>query len=201
MNAIIEHSKNFKEFNRLNIMKIGKMAKGVMNWHSNTERIQKKEQERLEKERLKLLMAEDEEGYLKLLNEKKDKRLVYLLSQTDEYINSLTQLVKDHQDNMFKQKKDKKKKSKNENGEGESEDRHVKVTYSATGEVLEGKEAPLESELDAWLEAHPGWMVVPREVDEEDDDDDDDDDNSKDNKEESKKKGNGGESSDVAVSQ
>ena len=49
---------------------------------------------------------------MKLLNEKKDKRLVYLLSQTDEYINSLKQLVKDHQDQMFKQKHDKKKKKK-----------------------------------------------------------------------------------------
>jgi SWI/SNF-related matrix-associated actin-dependent regulator of chromatin subfamily A protein 2/4 len=38
-------------------MKVGKMAKAVMNWHTNTERIQKKEQERLEKERLKMLMV------------------------------------------------------------------------------------------------------------------------------------------------
>ena len=33
------------------------MAKSVINWHSNTERLQKKEQERLEKERLKALMV------------------------------------------------------------------------------------------------------------------------------------------------
>ena len=104
MNAIIEHSKNFKEFHRTNVAKCGKMAKAVITWHTNTERIQKKEQERLEKERIKLLMAEDEEGYRKLVNEKKDKRLAYLLQQTDDYIDSLTKLVKEHQDDLFKKK-------------------------------------------------------------------------------------------------
>ena len=32
----------------------------------------------------------------KLIDEKKDKRLAYLLSQTDEYINNLTRLVAEH---------------------------------------------------------------------------------------------------------
>ena len=104
LNAIIEHSKNFKEVHRGNVGRVGKMAKAVIVWHTNTERIQKKEQERLEKERIKLLMAEDEEGYRKLVNEKKDKRLAYLLGQTDEYIESLTKLVKDHQDDISLQK-------------------------------------------------------------------------------------------------
>jgi hypothetical protein len=34
-----------------------------MNYHANAEREQKKEQERIEKERMRRLMAEDEEGY------------------------------------------------------------------------------------------------------------------------------------------
>lgn len=41
-------------------------------------------------------MAEDEEGYRKLIDQKKDKRLAFLLSQTDEYIASLTEMVKQH---------------------------------------------------------------------------------------------------------
>ena len=61
-----------------------------MNWHANAEREQKKEAERIEKERMRRLMAEDEEGYRKLIDQKKDKRLAFLLSQTDEYINQLT---------------------------------------------------------------------------------------------------------------
>lgn len=42
------------------------------------------------------LQAEDEEGYRKLIDQKKDKRLAYLLSQTDEFITSLTSLVQEH---------------------------------------------------------------------------------------------------------
>lgn len=41
-------------------------------------------------------MAEDEEGYRKLIDQKKDKRLAFLLSQTDEYISNLTEMVKQH---------------------------------------------------------------------------------------------------------
>ena len=36
--------------------------RAVLNWHANAEREQKKEQERIEKERMRRLMAEDEEG-------------------------------------------------------------------------------------------------------------------------------------------
>lgn len=55
--------------------------------------------------------AEDEEGYRKLIDEKKDKRLAYLLKQTDEYIGNLLQLVKEHKVALAKKKgKGKKKK-------------------------------------------------------------------------------------------
>lgn len=35
----------------------------MLNYHANAEKEQKKEQERIEKERMRRLMAEDEEGY------------------------------------------------------------------------------------------------------------------------------------------
>ena len=57
-----------------------------------------------------------------------------------------------------------------ENEDEDEEDRHVKVTKVSTGEVLEGTQAPKASELDAWLEAHPEWEVVPRELDEDGED-------------------------------
>jgi SWI/SNF-related matrix-associated actin-dependent regulator of chromatin subfamily A protein 2/4 len=190
LNAIIEHSKNFKDFHRSNVAKCGKMAKAVITWHTNTERIQKKEQERLEKERIKLLMAEDEEGYRKLVNEKKDKRLAYLLQQTDDYIESLTKLVKEHQDDLFKKKNNLGKKSKSKSGAADSslnadqvaveddDDAHVKVIRTGTGEILEGPQAPKMSELESWLESHPGWEAMPREISEENDEYDDENSNS-----------------------
>jgi SWI/SNF-related matrix-associated actin-dependent regulator of chromatin subfamily A protein 2/4 len=45
---------------------------------------------------------------------------------------------------------------------------------------LTGEEAPLSSQLQAWLEAHPGWDAIEDEEDEDDDDDDDEDDSEED---------------------
>lgn len=57
--------------------------------------------------------AEDEEGYRKLIDQKKDKRLAYLLQQTDEYVANLTELVYEHKAaQAAKEKKRKRKKKK-----------------------------------------------------------------------------------------
>lgn len=53
----MSHGKEFKEFHRNVATKVGKLNKAVMVWHANTEREQKKEQERLEKERMRRLMV------------------------------------------------------------------------------------------------------------------------------------------------
>ena len=69
------------------------------------------------------LKAEDEEGYRKLIDQKKDKRLAFLLSQTDEYVANLTELVAEHKieakKKMRLERKKKKKKRKDEATEGD----------------------------------------------------------------------------------
>jgi len=154
--------------------RIGRVNKAMMNYHANAEREQKKEQERIEKERMRRLMAEDEEGYRKLIDQKKDKRLAFLLSQTDEYIGNLTEMVKQHKDeqrrkqmqNQEKKKRRRRKKTATAEGapaEGEAqeeEEERVTVMETATGKEVTGDEAPLASELEQWLCAHPGWEVV-----------------------------------------
>lgn len=102
LQSVLQHAKDFKEHHRNNVAKLGRLNKAVMNYHANAEREEKKEQERKEKERMRRLMAEDEEGYRKLIDQKKDKRLAFLLTQTDEYISNLTEMVKQHK---FEQKK------------------------------------------------------------------------------------------------
>jgi SWI/SNF-related matrix-associated actin-dependent regulator of chromatin subfamily A protein 2/4 len=57
-------------------------------------------------------MAEDEEGYRKLIDQKKDKRLAFLLSQTDEYIIQLTDMVKQHKKDQRKKQREIRKKQK-----------------------------------------------------------------------------------------
>ncbi|KFP78313.1 putative global transcription activator SNF2L2, partial [Acanthisitta chloris] len=180
LNSILQHAKDFKEYHRSVAGKIQKLSKAVATWHANTEREQKKETERIEKERMRRLMAEDEEGYRKLIDQKKDRRLAYLLQQTDEYVANLTNLVWEHkQAQAAKEKKKRRRRKKaSKNAEGmasglgpdgepidessQMSDLPVKVTHTETGKVLLGPEAPKASQLDAWLEMNPGYEVAPR---------------------------------------
>ncbi|XP_011257143.2 ATP-dependent helicase brm isoform X3 [Camponotus floridanus] len=199
LSSVLQHGKDFKEFHRNNVAKLARLNKAVLNYHANAEREQKKEQERIEKERMRRLMAEDEEGYRKLIDQKKDKRLAFLLSQTDEYISNLTEMVKQHkieqkrkQVEEQKRKKQKKKKLQ-ENGENAedgsaNDDARVGVIDTATGRTLTGDEAPLMSQLSAFLEAHPGWEPIESESE---DDEEDDDDGESEDKSDSKEKSTG----------
>merc|ERR1712228_765298 len=112
LNAALNHGREMMNFHKNNQAKIQKLNRAVLNWHANAEREQKKEAERIEKERMRRLMAEDEEGYRKLIDQKKDKRLAFLLSQTDEYINQLTDMVKAHKKDMRKKQRDIEKQKK-----------------------------------------------------------------------------------------
>lgn len=56
--------------------------------------------------------AEDEEGYRKLIDQKKDRRLAYLLQQTDEYVANLTNLVWEHKQAQAAKEKKKKRRRK-----------------------------------------------------------------------------------------
>lgn len=38
----------------------------------------------------------------------------------------------------------------------------VKVISTQTGQLLSGEDAPRASQLEAWLEMHPGYQVAPR---------------------------------------
>lgn len=184
ISAILQHAKDFKEYHRNIQLKISRVNKAVAVYHANTEREQKKEQERIEKERMRRLMAEDEEGYRKLIDQKKDKRLAFLLSQTDEYIRNLTEMVKQHKEEQRRIGKErkkvrrKKKKTKGDNKDGsktgpsidavtddtsQHKELRVNVIETETGKMLTKEDAPLASELEAWLQAHPGWNVAPRE--------------------------------------
>ena len=159
LNAVLAHGRDMNNFHKNNQMKIQKLNKAVLTWHANAEREQKKEQERIEKERMRRLMAEDEEGYRKLIDQKKDKRLAFLLSQTDEYINQLTDMVKQHKKETRKKQKELKKQQRLEEmaiDENSMSDVRIHVKEVSTGRILRGEDAPLASELEAWLEKNPG---------------------------------------------
>jgi SWI/SNF-related matrix-associated actin-dependent regulator of chromatin subfamily A protein 2/4 len=173
LTAILTVAREFKEFHKSVQLKTNKLARSILSWHQNSEREQKKEQEKRERERMRRLMNEDEDGYRKLIDEKKDKRLAYLLSQTDAYIISLVNLVKEHQDDLKKKKMEKRQNFyENEYHKINDETNYlrIKVKNSTTGEIKEGQDAPLSSELDIWLEKNPGWQALPRDTSDDEDD-------------------------------
>lgn len=50
-------------------------------------------------------------------------------------------------------------------------DKPVTVIETNTGKVLSGDDAPMLSQLQQWLEMHPGWEVAESDSDSDDDQD------------------------------
>jgi len=117
---------------------------------------------------MRRLMAEDEEGYRKLIDQKKDKRLAYLLSQTDEFISSLTSLVQEHKAETRKKQKQRKRRGESTDA---TADVRVPVINPETGVKLTGENTPLSSQLEAWLADHPGFEKAPEEEKEDEEED------------------------------
>ncbi|EDV22372.1 uncharacterized protein TRIADDRAFT_58909 [Trichoplax adhaerens] len=142
LNKVLQHGRDFKEYHRATAIKVSKLSKAVALHYANSEREQKKESERLEKERMRRLMDEDEEGYRKLIDQKKDSRLAYLLSQTDEYIAKMTKLVVQHQKQQNQIIRPEKPRRKVENEEAD----RIKGNGTKTSEIsTSGVNSPSEN--------------------------------------------------------
>ena len=57
LNSIMAHVRDFKEFHRNNMVRTTRLSKAILNHYATVEREQKKEQERVEKERMRRLMV------------------------------------------------------------------------------------------------------------------------------------------------
>ena len=74
-----------------------RLGRLVLKFHADTEREEQRRIERVAKERLNALKADDEEAYLKLIDTAKDTRITHLLQQTDAYLDNLAQAVQAQQ--------------------------------------------------------------------------------------------------------
>ncbi|KAJ2905951.1 hypothetical protein MKZ38_003739 [Zalerion maritima] len=77
--------------------KAHKVGRYVHQQHFNIEKEEQKRIERTAKQRLQALKANDEEAYLKLLDQAKDTRITHLLRQTDGFLHQLAASVKKQQ--------------------------------------------------------------------------------------------------------
>ncbi|KAH9177014.1 SNF2 family N-terminal domain-containing protein [Lactarius sanguifluus] len=93
LSIICAHGREVLSVNRSAQDRIVRLGKAVLSFHTHAEREEQKRIERISKERLKALKADDEEAYMKLIDTAKDTRITHLLKQTDTYLDSLAQAV------------------------------------------------------------------------------------------------------------
>ena len=171
LGELATHTKEFREFHKGVQVRISKLKRDVVQHHDRLE----KEQKRLAKERMMKLMAEDDEGYKQLIDEQKNRRLAFLLRQTDEHIDMMRQLVMEHQGNQKRMRRDQRRKQRvaarlSSQGQGDDELTRVRIPVRClrTGGRKEGPDAPLFDDLEQFLEDNPGWEVIDSDGDDTD---------------------------------
>ncbi|CEI98505.1 Putative Adenosinetriphosphatase [Rhizopus microsporus] len=104
LQTICDHGRNLLAFQSNYKAKQNKLGRAVLQYHQHIEKEEQKRAERISKERIRALKADDEEAYMKLIDEAKDTRLTQLLKQTGAFLDSLTQAVREQQnDTVHKQ--------------------------------------------------------------------------------------------------
>ncbi|KAG7090792.1 hypothetical protein E1B28_009876 [Marasmius oreades] len=93
LSVIVNHGRELNSANQMARERILRLGRAVGSFHAHTEKEEQKRIERISKERLKALKADDEEAYMKLIDTAKDTRITHLLRQTDTYLDSLAHAV------------------------------------------------------------------------------------------------------------
>jgi ATP-dependent helicase STH1/SNF2 len=93
LSVICNHGREDLAANRAAQDRVIKLGRSVLNYHVYTEKEEQIRMERISKERLKALKADDDEAYMKLIDLAKDTRITHLLRQTDSCLDSLAQAV------------------------------------------------------------------------------------------------------------
>lgn len=93
VHSIVRFIKNRKSRHWTQSERCAQFGKQCTTLHGQLERDEQKRIERTAKQRLVALKSNDEEAYLKLLDQTKDTRITQLLSQTNQFLDSLAQAV------------------------------------------------------------------------------------------------------------
>ncbi|QPH01581.1 hypothetical protein C2857_005784 [Epichloe festucae Fl1] len=97
LRAICHHRAEIQDGANTQRNKSHKLSRLMYAQHFNIEKEEQKRVERTAKQRLQALKANDEEAYLKLLDQAKDTRITHLLKQTDGFLHQLASSVKAQQ--------------------------------------------------------------------------------------------------------
>lgn len=93
LDNIIAHGDDMLSRNKKKQNMRMKLGRAILNYHVILQKEYQRKTDRYSKERLAALKNNDEEAYLKLIDEAKDTRITHLLRQTDVYLESLAKAV------------------------------------------------------------------------------------------------------------
>ncbi|KAJ1764763.1 ATP-dependent DNA helicase Snf21 [Coemansia sp. RSA 1843] len=93
LQAITNHGASLVMWHKTQQQLMSKLGRAVAAFHTHAQHEEQKRKERIARERIQALKAGDEEAYLKLVDKEKDTRISHLLSQTDQYLNTLIEAV------------------------------------------------------------------------------------------------------------
>jgi ATP-dependent helicase STH1/SNF2 len=94
---IVEHANEVLEDRQDRIAKRFQFAKSISQLHTQIEKDEGRKLEKTARQRLQALKANDEEAYLRLLDQTKDTRITHLLKQTNSFLDSLARAVETQQ--------------------------------------------------------------------------------------------------------
>ncbi|GAN06985.1 chromatin structure-remodeling complex subunit snf2 [Mucor ambiguus] len=95
LHAICQRGSELNHENKLKRAKLTKLGLAIAHYHQHVEETKQKKMERIARERMQALKNNDEEAYIKLLDQAKDARLTDLLKQTNIFLQSMTISVYD----------------------------------------------------------------------------------------------------------
>jgi ATP-dependent helicase STH1/SNF2 len=94
LQTVLQHGREIQNAGIAQKAKMVKLGRMMLAQHQNIEKEEQKRIERTAKQRLAALKSNDEEAYLKLLDQAKDTRITHLLKQTDGFLSQLAASVK-----------------------------------------------------------------------------------------------------------
>jgi ATP-dependent helicase STH1/SNF2 len=97
LSGVVARGQDIKRAAKETDARAQKLGRLMQQHHQHMEKEEQKRVERMAKQRLQALKANDEEAYLKLLGQAKDTRITHLLRQTDSFLDSLAASVRQQQ--------------------------------------------------------------------------------------------------------
>jgi ATP-dependent helicase STH1/SNF2 len=93
LQGILQHGRELLTHGRVRVQRWQRLGKSVLQYHNHVEKEEQRRIERTAKLRLAALKNDDEEAYLKLVDQAKDTRITHLLKQTSSYLDGLAAAV------------------------------------------------------------------------------------------------------------